>query len=56
MWELLKLFTSYEAAHVGREGNEVAHKLARHAKFVEDMRVWWDQVPDFIRHRFLSIL
>ena len=37
--ELLKHFTSYEVAHVGNEGNEAAHKLASHAKFVEDMRV-----------------
>ena len=37
--DLLKLFASYEVTHVVREGNEAAHKLTRHAKFVEDIRV-----------------
>lgn len=37
--EILKHLTCYEVAHVDREGNEAAHKLTRHAKFVEDMRV-----------------
>ncbi|XXG79379.1 hypothetical protein AAC387_Pa09g0464 [Persea americana] len=37
---LLQHFNSYEGTHVGSEGNAVAHKLARHAQFVDDMEVW----------------
>ena len=51
--KLLKLFTNYEVAHVRRAGNEAPQKLARHAKFIKDMRVWWNQVPDFIRQQVL---
>ena len=43
----------YEVAHVGGEDDETAGKLARHAKFVEDMRVWWYQAPSFIRQQVL---
>lgn len=30
---------------VNRLGNEVAHRLARHAWNVENIEMWWDCVP-----------
>lgn len=36
--KLLKYFTSYEVAHVGREGNEAVHKLAINAKSINLLR------------------
>ena len=45
---LLQHFNSYEVVHVEREGNAVAHKLARHAQFVDDMEAWWYPTPDLI--------
>ncbi|KAK9277151.1 hypothetical protein L1049_006690 [Liquidambar formosana] len=35
--------------HVGRKGNEVAHGLAKYAKFVEDVIVWMEETPSCIR-------
>ena len=32
-------------SHVKREGNEVAHKLARHAFCISDFSVWMEDVP-----------
>ncbi|XXG41805.1 hypothetical protein AAC387_Pa01g2194 [Persea americana] len=37
---LLNRFIKFEVYHVGREGNAVAHVLARHAQYVDDMVVW----------------
>ncbi|XP_042939490.1 uncharacterized protein LOC122274519 [Carya illinoinensis] len=31
--------------HVNREGNELAHKLARFGRNVIDTSVWWESVP-----------
>ena len=41
-------FNIYEVDHVGREGNAIAHKLARHAQFFYDMEVWWLSMPNLI--------
>ena len=54
--KLLKYFTSYEVACMGREGNKVAHKLAIHAKFVKDMRVCGIKCQILLDNKFLSIL
>ncbi|XP_035545068.1 uncharacterized protein LOC118348173 [Juglans regia] len=35
-------------SHVYREGNRVAHKLARNACKVDSMEVWWNSIPDCI--------
>ena len=36
-------------SHVKREGNKVAHKLARHAFCISDFLVWMEDVPPPIR-------
>ena len=42
---LADLFTSISFQHVGREGNYVAHNLARHACHVTGFSVWMEDVP-----------
>lgn len=46
---LMASFKSMEVPHVGRNGNVVAHLLARHAQFVEEMSVWWFSFSDLIK-------
>lgn len=36
-------------SHIKREGNKVAHKLARHALSISDFSVWMEDVPPPIR-------
>ena len=36
-------------SHVKREGNKVAHKLAKHALCISDFLVWMEDVPPPIR-------
>ncbi|KAL2941342.1 hypothetical protein RDABS01_029692 [Bienertia sinuspersici] len=43
--QLAKLCTSISFAHVRREGNRVAHCLAKLSKSYTDMRVWIEEVP-----------
>ena len=47
-------FKKFEVQHVGREGNVVTHKLARHSPYVDDMVVWWDSTPYLIK-QYVSI-
>lgn len=46
--ELMKRFPKCHIQHVGRLGNNAAHKLARNAWNVEDINVWWESYPDFL--------
>ena len=34
---------------MGRSGNVVAHKLARHAQFTDSTGVWWFFIYDLIQ-------
>lgn len=42
---LAGLFTSISFQHVGRDGNYVAHNLARHTRHVTGFSVWMEDVP-----------
>ena len=42
---MVNLFNELHYSHVKREGNIVAHKLARHAICVLDFTVWMEDVP-----------
>ena len=44
---LVSQFAVYDVIHIGRQGNEAAHLLARHTRFVDDTIQWWHQCPDF---------
>lgn len=46
--ELMKMFNSCTIQHIGREGNEVAHKLAKFSWQVDDLCVWWESFPSCI--------
>ena len=39
------LFHCIRFSHVRREGNSVAHNLARHARHVTGFQVWMEDVP-----------
>ena len=41
-------FQSYSIIHVRRQGNLVAHALARDARFSFPLRVWMEDVPQKI--------
>lgn len=47
---LMAKFPCYSIQHVGRLGNEVAYRLARHACNLEDVAIWWNSYPDFVYH------
>ncbi|XP_042983365.1 uncharacterized protein LOC122312778 [Carya illinoinensis] len=47
---LMMRFQEAQVIHVNRMGNGVAHSLARHAWNIEDINVWWDQIPSFVHH------
>ena len=38
-------FIQLRYSHVKREGNKVAHKLARHAICISDFSVWMEDIP-----------
>ena len=38
-------FIQLRYSHIKREGNKVAHKLARHALCISDFSVWMEDVP-----------
>ena len=38
-------FQSFNIIHVRRQGNNVAHALARDARFSFPLRVWMEEVP-----------
>ncbi|CAI9775939.1 unnamed protein product [Fraxinus pennsylvanica] len=41
-------FVNCNYSHIYRECNMVAHKLARHAQWVDDICVWLDSIPNCI--------
>ena len=43
--DLAKRLNHVKFQHVGREGNSVAHNLARHARHVTGFFVWMEDVP-----------
>ncbi|KAF5471637.1 hypothetical protein F2P56_008414 [Juglans regia] len=47
---LMQLFRNSSVQHVYRDGNGVAHTLARYAWNVDDVQMWWDAVPAFVTH------
>ncbi|KAK9282161.1 hypothetical protein L1049_005073 [Liquidambar formosana] len=47
--EARSCFVSCQFMHVGRKGNEVAHGLAKYAKFVDDVFVWMEETPSCVR-------
>lgn len=42
--------------HIRREGNAVAHGLARYALNIDDLCVWVEEDPAFVRDQFLADL
>ncbi|GKV36865.1 hypothetical protein SLEP1_g44951 [Rubroshorea leprosula] len=47
---LMASFTICRLQHVGRNGNSVAHELARRALQAEDDLIWFGETPKFIAH------
>lgn len=47
--DMLNRFNNFEVQQVGREGNVIAHNLARHAQYVNDMVMWWFSTPDLVK-------
>ncbi|KAG6697711.1 hypothetical protein I3842_09G215400 [Carya illinoinensis] len=45
---LVARYVCCEFSHVYREGNQVAHGLARTASSIVYIAVWWDCIPDYI--------
>ncbi|CAI9757855.1 unnamed protein product [Fraxinus pennsylvanica] len=52
LYQEVKIFATHfvncNYSHIYRECNMVAHKLARHAQWVDDICVWLDSIPDCI--------
>ncbi|KAK9270392.1 hypothetical protein L1049_025971 [Liquidambar formosana] len=51
-----QFFSDVSFSHIQRDGNMVAHGLARHARFLEDLSVWMEDVPACVRALFLADL
>lgn len=45
---LMNDFNECKVLNIHIMGNEVAHKLARHACSVKNIEMWWDNVPMFV--------
>ena len=46
-------FNYWTASHVGRNGNMVAHHLAKQALFEDDCTVWVEDTPHFVSQQVL---
>ena len=51
LWEE---FTEISISHCHREGNQVAHELARQARLERNSCVWIDDPPAFVRHLLVN--
>lgn len=51
--DLLKQFNNFKVNQEGRVGNIVAHKLARHAQYVDDMVICWPSTTDLNKQYML---
>ncbi|KAG2717700.1 hypothetical protein I3760_03G188300 [Carya illinoinensis] len=45
---LMAWFKGCTIQHVGRLGNEAAHRLGKFAWHIEDISIWWNSCPDFV--------
>ncbi|XP_042974894.1 uncharacterized protein LOC122306534 [Carya illinoinensis] len=45
---LMLYFQEISFVHVSRQGNNVAHCLAKYARNVDDVITWWDECPSFV--------
>ncbi|KAG6678753.1 hypothetical protein I3842_14G096200 [Carya illinoinensis] len=50
---LVKFYPDFEISHVGRQGNDAAHILARYARSIEHTLQWWHSCPYVILNRVL---
>ncbi|KAK9285435.1 hypothetical protein L1049_024628 [Liquidambar formosana] len=48
-----QFFDMASFGHIHREGNEVAHGLTHYASNIDDVCVWIEDIPEFIRDQFL---
>jgi ribonuclease HI len=51
---LARALTSFCFSHVKRQGNALAHALARMAKTIDDIEVWMEDVPPPTKRLYLS--
>ena len=43
-------FRTFDFLHIKRQGNALAHLLAQHAKYVENVIVWLEECPSLVAH------
>ncbi|XWS22482.1 hypothetical protein CRYUN_Cryun29cG0038900 [Craigia yunnanensis] len=43
-------FNTFKVMHVGRDGNVVAHKLAKHGVGLDDELIWVEDCPEFVKN------
>lgn len=48
IWYLGSMFLEIQFLHVKREGNQVAHALARHAWTIDSDVHWVEDIPEFM--------
>ncbi|PKA55652.1 hypothetical protein AXF42_Ash006854 [Apostasia shenzhenica] len=46
--ERMKAFDQYKISHIGRDGNQVAHNLARYALHTTSQIIWLENFSKFI--------
>lgn len=42
-----RFFNQLRYSHVKREGNKIAHSLAKYAKHISDFVVWMESIPPY---------
>ena len=53
---LARKLQQFSFSHVKRQGNGLAHALARKAQFCNSLEVWMEAVPPDLEHLYLSCL